>query len=174
MNAIRTLVVGTILLGVAAIAGGCGDDSPTGSVSPSPLVRVSPMDGEERVATAGWIHMAFNETVDTASFHEWFLCIDSTSHDALQDSLRRGMMGMGGMHSDSMAFFGRMHERDIDGMFHWNNDGDSCSFMPDSAFMPHTEYVLHFRNEMRNHNGGRMRHMDGTFSTDLTFRFRTQ
>lgn len=169
----KTILAGSVLLAALVVLAGCGNDSPTGSVSQAPLVRTSPEDGAQAVGVGDSIQMHFNEPVDTLHFHEWFYCIDSSAHDALQDSLMGGMMGMGNMHSDSAAFYGRMHDRRVMGDFHWNNDGDSCVFVPDSDLMPGTEYVMHFRNEMRNHEGGRMRHMGEMFSVDMMFRFRT-
>ena len=169
----RTLFVSGLLIGTLLTLAGCGSDTPTNSATQVPLVRTVPSDGGDNVPAGDPIIMMFSSPVDTARFHEWFDCVDSLTHDALQDSLGQGMMGMGGMHADSAEFFARMHDRAVDGTFRWNNDGDSCVYLPDSILMDDTEYVLHFRHQMKDDHGQGMRHMGREFEDDLMVRFHT-
>jgi hypothetical protein len=91
----KTLTSGIVILVAFVVIVGCGDDSPTGSVSGTSLVRTSPADAATAVDVDAPIHMMFNEPVDTAQLHEWFFCVDGEMHDAWMDSLTHGMMGMG-------------------------------------------------------------------------------
>ncbi len=164
---------GTALLLIAALATGCGNDSPTQATDDTPLLRTVPLAGTTEFEVSESIHMTFNEPVDTVQFHSMFFCLDSTSHEALQDSLMGGMMGMGHDHQDTAAFYDRMHDRTIEGHISWNNTADSCVFEPDGEFMHDMEYVLRIRHDFPNHHGERMRHMGEPVDNDPIVRFRT-
>ncbi|GAB4327572.1 MAG: hypothetical protein Kow0074_22990 [Candidatus Zixiibacteriota bacterium] len=166
-------MLAVVLLTLVAVIG-CSDDSPTTPTTTEPALRTIPDDGASNVDPADSIHIMFHEPVDSARFHLWFYCVDSASHDALVDSLHHGMMGMGHHHHDSAAFYDRMHNRMVDGDFHWFDGGDSCIFHPTSPLSGDTEYVLHFRHDMTTARGGHMYHMGQPLTSDLTVRFRTR
>jgi hypothetical protein len=161
------------LLVLALVFAGCSDSSSTAPVIDEPALRTVPGNGAVNVDPADPIYMMFNEPMDTAHFNEWFYCIDSASHDALVDSLRHGWMGMSHHHEDSATFYERMHDHMMGGEFRWFGDGDSCEFHPASPLDGDTEYVLHFRHEMRNAHGEHMQHMGQMMTEDWAVRFRT-
>lgn len=169
------LIALAVLLALGFALSGCGGSSPTSSAVTAPAVRTVPADGASNISTSAAIAMAFDEPVDTMGFHQWFYCLDGASHDAMEDSLHRGGMGMGMGHTrdDTSAFYERMHERMIDGDFEWFGGGDSCEFHPATPFEPNTEFVMHFRHDMEDMHGEHMRHMGQMMTEDWTVRFHT-
>jgi len=159
----------------ALVLASCSDSASTAPVANEPALRTVPADGATNVDPSAPIAMAFDEPMDTIEFHQWFYCLDSASHDALEDSLHNGWMGMGMGHheDDTAAFYERMHDRMMDGDFDWFGNADSCEFHPGSPFEPNTEYVMHFRHDMQTAHGGHMQHMGHVMDEDWAIRFRT-
>ena len=130
-----------------------GVSTGTGSTAAPRLVSILPTDGTTGVALNSGIAMTFDMPMDTASvmanFHmiggdDMHLWMDSLDHHMGSGGM--GMMGMGHMMNwmDSIQ-----HE----GEFHWNDEMDSCVFIPDSSMMPNTDYMMFMNGDVHSQNG---------------------
>ena len=152
------MTVGALALLVAALSTGCSnsDNNSTGSnLSTTPqIASVAPADGASGIPVTTSLSIKFDRPMDTlsvmehvhlsggAAMHEW---MDSLMHTG-------GMMGGGmGMHRGHMMNW--MDTIQVHGEFHWNAEMDSCEFVPDSALMSSTEYMMALCDSLMSHDG---------------------
>jgi len=169
----KAAVVAATVIGISGLTG-CGDDATNNSHDSNAAVETIPADNATGYNPASPIFMMFNDQMDTVGFHDMVYCIDSMAHRGLQDSLMGHMFGMMNSDQDTMMYYQRMHERRVTGQFHWNNDADSCAFVPNHAMQGGTKYYMHFRDSMRDHEGHPMQHMGSMMTDDMMVTFRTQ
>jgi hypothetical protein len=147
-----------ILIGLTVIVFSvmsCSDDSGVNGTDQNPeLLRIAPNDGSSSVSTESSIHFAFNIPMDTSSVRMYMYFAGGEPMHEWMDSLDN-YGGMGHMNMNR-----RNHMRNwIDsiewgGDFHWNENRDSCEFVPDSALHPDTDYMIMINeNGMMGHNG---------------------
>jgi hypothetical protein len=148
------LIIGGLAVIILLVAS-CSDDSPGESSNLSPdLLRITPAEGASSVPTETSIHMAFNMPMDTQSvrmytyfsggelMHEW---MDSLDHYGGMGHMNMNRMDHMIVWIDSIEWGGR---------FHWNENLDSCEFMPDSTLHYRTDYMIMFNeNGIMGHNG---------------------
>jgi|CXWL01.1.fsa_nt_gi hypothetical protein len=121
---------------------------------------------------------------------------DSIAHGIGGDGMSgmSGMMGMrGGRHGDmqrnvfgfdmmddarhmpdTAAFYRRMHDRRIPGRFQWNDQRDSCVFMPHSALVGNRDYAIMMRSMGEQMGGWHDAGMMGNGPDDYMIRFHTR
>lgn len=181
------LMASVLLPALVALVGlGCGDDhdghmtdgmghtttdgdTPLLSASTSNPVLVSlwPSNGLVEVPLDGSIHLKFNVPMDTGSITTGFFMAHGEDMQAWMDSLGHmgddsggmGGGGMGGGHCsmDMGDMMDWMDSMGVHGEMHWNDDMDSCVFMPDSAMMPECDYMIMMdMGGMMSHDGHMM------------------
>jgi len=123
------------------------------------IVSVYPPDGATGVATTTEVSIAFDTPMDTMSVMASFHLVGGDDMHEWMDSLEHhnhmSMMDMDDMMDwmDSIEYHGR---------FHWNENMDSCRFVPDSSLMPNTDYMLFLYGDLHSHDGMMMdrHHLD--------------
>ncbi len=143
----------------------------TGGGTPVPLsiLNISPQDGDTTVSVLSSMSIKFNMPMDTSSFMDNFRFSGGTEMQAWMDSLSHHTGGMGGMGTvDMMHMMSIMDSIQISGTFNWNNNFDSCEFIPDSTMMANRDYMMFMdeNNMMSNDSsmmGINMNHSDDGF-----------
>lgn len=141
---------------------GCGDDhhvvSDDGNGGEKvAILRVTPADGASAIEVASPITVRFTGPVDTASVRSNLHLMGGSQMHDWQDSLEHyGGFGMMGMHQNQrmMQWVDSIH---VPGEFHWNEQLDSCEFIPDDGLVHDTEYLcLLYEGGMHDNHGGMM------------------
>ena len=154
MKRTTTLLV-VIGLAVTAIwLAGCdevnhGPMDENNNVSPQ-IVSVNPQDGATGVSTTASISITFDAPMDTASVMAGFHFSGGPQMHDWMDTLEHHS-GMGMMDMDHMMNW--MDSIEHHGQFHWNENMDSCEFVPDSPMAPDTEHMIFTYGNIKGHNG---------------------
>ncbi|MCB2229886.1 Ig-like domain-containing protein [bacterium] len=130
----------------------------TGAGSPGAprLISTYPTDGSVGVDPAASLTIVFDIPMDTISVVNNFHMIGGDDMHMWMDSLdhHMGMGGMGMMGMDHMMDW--MDSIQYHWEYHWNDDMDTCLFIPDSALMPNTDYMMFLSGDVHGHNGEMM------------------
>lgn len=174
------LAISTVALLLVAVAGCSNNDSRVVNMDNSEItpqaVSVFPKDGAQGVNPSAHVSIRFSGPMDTssvdshfylsggASMHEWM--------DSLENSHHGGMHGGDGwMDMDHMYEW--MDSIQWRGEFHWNDDMDSCYFIPDSLLAGHTDYMFMLFGDVRGMNGHQMHMGDDSDADSLICHFTT-
>ena len=146
-----THVIALFLSAIFAV--GCSNEAAlTNSPSGAQDVNfvLSPADGETSVRLDAGVTLAFGAPVDRSVVERGFHLI---SEKGMVDSVCPVSVTM--VHGDmtgAMTYSTTMHHLDvyhsIPGTFGWNTNGDGCTFRPDSAMTPRTQYIIRLDREM--------------------------
>jgi len=161
-------IVATVIL-VILVAFGCSDDDPVSpeSNTAAAIARVYPVDGSSGLSTSASVSVAFTRPVDTMSVMNNFHLVGGAQMHEWRDSLDHaggwGMMGM----TQQNHMMGWMDTIHTTGTFHWNNNHDSCEFVPTGQLDPNSDYLCVLdESGMQDGQGGMMGGM-GQSSDDL-------
>ncbi len=164
------LLVLVLILVIAFI--GCDDDHDdmmTNDEVSSFIVSVFPNAGSTAISTDTTMSIKFSQSMDTTSFMDNFHFSGGDEMHDWMDSLSHHTGGMGGMGMVDMEHMMNMMDSiKISGVFHWNNNFDSCEFIPDSTMMSNRDYMMFMdENNMMSHDssmmGMNMNHSDDGF-----------
>lgn len=154
------------------------DNNSSGNIEQSPeLVSIYPQDGAINVDPETSISMRFKSQMDTITVRRYCFIADSTNLHMWMDSIDyHGGMGhmQGQQHHYMMNWADSIR---IGGQYHFNQQRDSCMFVPDSSFHPSNGYMIMLVvDSIMNHSGHRMgQHMGMGHNQDNLhyFNFRT-
>jgi hypothetical protein len=123
------------------------------------IVSVYPPDGATGVATTTAVNITFDMPMDTLSVMAGFHFTGGDDMHEWMDSLEHHS-NMGTMNMNHMMDW--MDSIEYHGQFYWNENMDSCRFVPDSTLMPNTDYMLFLYGNIKSHNGMMMdrHHLD--------------
>lgn len=158
------------------VAFGCAD-SPESTISGGDnfrpvLLRVYPADGTVGVATTNTVGLKFNTSMDTLSVMAGFHFSGGSNMQLWMDSVDN-QGGMGHMTQvDMNRMMQLMDSIEIRGTFQWNQNLDSCQFIPDSAMMGDTEHMIFIYGQMMSGNGMMMdMGRSGMMDSDIGFTY---
>ncbi len=151
---------------------GCSDNNNNGILTDnnnaSYVVSVFPSAGSTDISTNTAMSIKFSQPMDTSSFMNNFHFSGGTEmHEWMDSSNFYGGMGQMNMGMNTLMM-NWMDSIQITGTFNWNNNFDSCEFMPDSTMLSNTDYMmLMYEGGMMNQSGGmmQMNHGDDGYHT---------
>ena len=158
MKTLATILATLSVFAVAVWLYGCSSSksNPTSTgttVSETPKIIVAdPADGSTGVTPSASIGMQFNEAMDTASVRLGFHLAGGPQMHMWLDSLENPQ-GMHGMMMNMGHMMDWMDTIQMTGSFHWDEDLDSCWFVPDSNLHPNTDYIYFMYGHMAGQNG---------------------
>ncbi len=138
---------------------GCSDNNNeilTDNTS-SYIVSVFPTAGSTAISTNTSMSIKFSQPMDTSSFmNNFHFSGGAEMHEWMDSSNFYGGMGQMNMGmNDHMMIW--MDSIQMPGTFNWNNNYDSCEFIPDSIMMTNTDYMMFmYEGGMMNQSGGMM------------------
>ena len=177
MKRLAILLATLAAVALVIVLAGCSSDDNESTTGPDSgaaprIVTTYPADGATNVSRSTAVSLTFNTPMDTSSVRLGFHLAGGNQMHLWLDSLDHhyGMGGMGMMNMDHMMDW--MDSIEYGGQFHWNAAFDSCQFIPDSTFMPDTDYLMFMYGNVQGRNG-MMMDMDQAFADSLMFHFHT-
>ncbi len=179
MKNVLIAAIGILVMAAIISVSGCSDSTNgmmngNNNVQPA-ILRVSPANGATGIATTALVGIKFNTPMDTLSVMAGFYFSGGSNMSSWIDSVNY-QGGMGHMNRmDRNRMMQMMDSIQIHGTFQWNQNHDSCRFIPNSAMMGATEHMIFMYGQMMS-SGGMMMDMGGgmmSSHTGLTFHFTT-
>lgn len=126
------------------------------------LLSFTPADQAADVDRNPMITLTFDMPMDTHSVMSNFHLSGGAEMLEWMDSLEHHQ-GTGGMGMVDMGqMMGWMDEFEQGGVYHWNDNMDSCQFVPDDTLMPMTDYMIFLNGDVHCADGHLMdmHHLD--------------
>jgi len=175
MRNVVIAAIGILVMTAIISVSGCSSSTNSmmngnNSVQPA-ILRASPVNGATGVATTASVDIKFKTPMDTVSVMTSFHFTGGSNMQSWMDSVNH-LGGLG--HMDQMDMNRMMQLMDsvqIRGTFQWNQNLDSCRFIPDSAMMGATEHMIFMYGQMMSSSEMMMDMGGGMMSSDTGFTF---
>ncbi len=175
MKNVLIAAIGILVMTAIISVSGCSSSTDrmmngNNGVQPA-ILRVSPANGATGIAATTSVGVKFNTPMDTLSVMAGFHFSGDSNMQSWMDSVNY-QGGMGEMpQTDMNRMMQMMDSVHIRGIFQWNQNLDSCRFIPDSAMMGATEHMIFMYGQMMSSSGMMMDMGSRMMSSDTGFTF---